>query len=75
MRIFPHWRSLCIVTYGRLLNIWVFLPLINSIKQIKGRVCQKSKVVRPEGAEAPSPGQRPTLYTHLLFFEIIGILY
>ena len=41
------------------MNIWVFLPLINSIKQIKGRVCQKSKVVRPEGAEAPSPGQRP----------------
>ena len=23
------------------------------------RVCQKSQVVRPEGAEAPSPGQRP----------------
>ena len=23
------------------------------------RVCQKSQVVRPEGAEAPNPGQRP----------------
>ena len=23
------------------------------------RVCQKSQVTRPEGAEAPSPGQRP----------------
>ena len=23
------------------------------------RVCQKSQVVRPEGAEVPSPGQRP----------------
>ncbi|MDY3967334.1 MAG: hypothetical protein SO028_02865, partial [Prevotella sp.] len=35
----------------------------------------KVKAARPEGAEAHSPGQHPTLYTHLLFFEIIGILY
>ena len=26
---------------------------------IKERVCQNTQVVRPEGAEAPSPGQRP----------------
>ncbi|WP_294787425.1 hypothetical protein, partial [Prevotella sp.] len=25
--------------------------------------------------QAHSPGRCPTLYTHLLFFEIIGILY
>ena len=34
--------------------------------------------VKQSGLKAPeahSPRQRPTLYTHLLFFEIIGILY
>ena len=29
------------------------------LKQKEKRVCHKSQVVRPEGAEAPSPGQRP----------------
>ena len=34
-------------------------PIVWGFGAKKRRVCQKSQVVRPEGAEAPSQGQRP----------------
>ena len=39
--------------------------------QTKKRVCHKSHPIRPERAEAPSPGQRPGLLQGVLLIVII----
>ena len=49
-------------------GVTLFLLLLSG--KIKNAVANGLKA-----QQSHSPGQRPTLYTHLLFFEIIGILY